>query len=70
MSFEFNEDDIDIRTCPVCRKDVPRENMDFTRDCHGITYRLVCQKCWDKLMRKGYDGEYYDDRDECLDDEY
>lgn len=44
--------------------------MDFTRDCHGITFRLVCFSCWDKLMKKGYDGEYYSELDECIDYDY
>ena len=57
----------DIRTCPVCGKEVDRADMNFTRDCHGITYRLVCWKCYEKLMEKGYDGEYYTEADECLD---
>lgn len=40
--------------------------MLFTKDCHGITYRLVCYNCYKKLMDKGYDGEYYDASDENL----
>lgn len=43
----------DIRICPTCRKEVPREEMQFTHDCHGITYRLVCFDCYEKLMAKG-----------------
>ena len=57
----------DIRPCPVCGKEVDRADMNFTRDCHGITYRLVCWKCYNELMEKGYDGEYYTEADECLD---
>lgn len=57
----------DIRPCPVCGKEVDRADMNYTRDCHGITYRLVCWKCYEKLMKKGYDGEYYTEVDECLD---
>ena len=60
----------DIRICPACNKEVERNDMDFTRDCHGITYRLVCFDCYDKLMAKGYDGEYYTEADECLDWDY
>ena len=45
--------------CPVCKGEFLREDMTFTRDCHGITYRLVCFDCYDKVMGKGYDGEYY-----------
>jgi len=57
----------DLRTCPVCGKEVKREDMEFTRDCHGIVFRLVCIPCYDKLMEKGYDGAYYTAQDECLD---
>ena len=61
---------IDIRKCPVCEKEVNRNEMAFTRDCHGIVYRLVCWNCFDKLMERGYDGEYYTEADECLDYDY
>lgn len=68
----FNErfEERDIRTCPVCNNEVDREDMDFTRDCHGITFRLVCHKCWERLMSKGYDGEYYTEADEQIEDDY
>lgn len=57
----------DIRICPCCNREVDRREMKFTRDCHGITYRLVCFECYEKLMSKGYDGEYYTEADECVD---
>lgn len=61
----------DIRKCPICGREVPREDMEFTRDCHGITFRLVCWDCHDKIMdEKGYDGEYYTEADECIDEDY
>lgn len=60
----------DIRICRCCGKKVGRSDMLFTKDCRGITYRLVCSDCYTKLMAKGYDGEYYDESDECLDEEY
>lgn len=61
----------DIRICPVCGKEYPREDMSFTRDCHGITFRLVCFNCWERIMEeKGYDGEYYDELDEQIEDDY
>lgn len=47
-----------------------REEMQYTRDCHGIAFRLVCFNCYEKLMAKGYDGQYYDEADECLDEDY
>ena len=62
--------DGDLRICKNCDKEFEREDMPFTTDCQGIAYRLVCYKCYDKLMAKGYDGQYYDERDECLDDDY
>lgn len=62
--------EVDLRTCPCCGKDVTREEMQYTRDCHGIAFRLVCFNCYEKLMAKGYDGQYYDEADECLDEDY
>lgn len=44
--------------------------MTFTHDCHGITYRLVCNSCYDTVMQKGYDGEYYTELDEQIEDDY
>lgn len=58
------------RKCPVCGREVTRGDMNFTRDCHGITFRLVCLDCWDHLMENGYDGEYYSDSDEQIEDDY
>lgn len=58
------------RICPNCNKEVKREDMDFTYDCHGIPFRLVCYPCKSKLMAKGYDGQYYTEADENLDYDY
>lgn len=60
----------DFRICPECRRTVVRNDMNFTRDCNGILFRLVCFDCYMKLMEKGYDGEYYDEADECIDYDY
>lgn len=60
----------DIRICPVCEKETERHDMLYTKDCHGITFRLVCHKCYKRLMAKGYDGEYYTEAEECIDYEY
>lgn len=60
----------EMRECPVCHQQVERSQMMFTHDCHGIPYRLVCIHCYDKLMEKGYDGQYYTEADECLDYDY
>lgn len=61
---------MDEQMCPVCNKTVDRSDMTFTRDCHGIVFRLVCYDCYNKLMEKGYDGEYYTEADECLEYDY
>ena len=60
----------DIRICRVCGREVERSDMLFTHDCHGIPFRLVCYDCYEKLMEKGYDGEYYTEADECIDYDY
>ena len=60
-----------IEECPVCGGQVRRIDLLRTYDCHGIPYRHVCQKCYDKIMEeKGYDGELYDETDENLDYDY
>ncbi|MCM1057917.1 MAG: hypothetical protein NC517_09955 [Firmicutes bacterium] len=58
------------RICPACEKEVYRDEMLYTKDCHGITFRLVCNDCYTRLMAGGYDGEYYTEADECIDDDY
>jgi hypothetical protein len=40
-----NMEEKDMRICPVCGKEAERNDMNFTRDCHGITFRLVCYSC-------------------------
>lgn len=60
----------DVRRCGCCEKEVERSDMLFTRDCHGIPFRLVCTECYDELMSNGYDGEYYDESDENLEWDY
>lgn len=60
----------DPRICSACEKEVERDDMYYTRDCRGITMRLVCEKCYKKIMAKGYDGVYYTEADECLDFDY
>lgn len=42
----------DVRICPVCEREVERSEMDFTRDCHGIPFRLVCLESAKKAKRK------------------
>lgn len=58
----------DIRTCPVCNKEIERSDMLFTKDCHGIPMKLVCFDCYANIMEKGYDGVYYDESDECIEE--
>lgn len=68
LSCRFEERD--IRTCPVCEHEVDREEMHFTKDCHGIPFRLVCDRCYQRIMSKGYDGEYFTEADEQIEDDY
>lgn len=68
LSCEYQERK--VRICPVCEKKVYQDEMQYTRDCHGITFRLVCWDCYNRLMEKGYDGEYYDETDEQIEDDY
>lgn len=57
--------------CPICGEWHKREEMDFSKDCHGIPYRMVCLGCLSKAYEeKGYDGEYYTDADEQIEDDY
>lgn len=58
---------IDLRTCEECEKVCNRNEMLWSRDCRGIEFRLLCKDCWEEVMENGYDGEYYDECDECLD---
>lgn len=57
--------------CPVCGKDFSRKEMEFSMDCHGIPFRLVCFSCLDYIYEtKGYDGEYYTEADENIEEDY
>ncbi len=60
---EFDEP---MHECPLCHNRFKRHDMEFTRDCHGIVFRLVCYNCYDKAMENGYDGQYYTEADECI----
>ena len=35
-----------------------------------IPFRLVCDRCYQRIMSKGYDGEYYTEADEQIEDDY
>ena len=56
--------------CAICGSNFPRDEMNFTKDCHCIPFRLVCVSCYERAMENGYDGEYYTEADECLDEDY
>ena len=58
------------RICQVCQKEFLKSSMRWTRDCHGIPFRLVCPECYAVALSKGYDGEYYDETQECIDEDY
>ena len=58
------------RICNYCEREFNRDEMMFTKDCHGIPYRLVCLECYEKLMADGYDGEYYTEADEQIEADY
>ncbi len=60
----------DTTYCPYCDKEIQKDSMRFTYDCHGIPFRYVCPDCYEKLMAKGYDGEHYTEADECIDYDY
>ena len=56
--------------CPICKQKFTRDEMGWSYDCHGITYRLLCFNCLEAVYdEKGYDGEYYDESDENIWDE-
>lgn len=56
--------------CRKCGREVDRMDLHQTYDCQGIPYRLVCDDCMEEIEEKGYDGELYDERDECIDEDY
>lgn len=57
--------------CPECGGVFYRHEMSFSIDCHGIPFRFLCKDCIEKIEKeKGYDGEYYTEADENIDDYY
>lgn len=45
--------------------------MSWTHDRHGIPFRLVCIACFDTITEdKGYDGEYYTEADENIEEDW
>ena len=60
-----------LTQCPVCGKPTRKIDMVKTHDCYGIPYRDVCVRCEEKIMEEtGYDGEYYDETDENVYNDY
>lgn len=60
-----------LAECKECGKEFPRDEMQFSRDCHGIPFRLLCFDCYDKIMdEKGYDGEEYTSDDENIEEDW
>lgn len=69
--YSLSPTELSLHTCPICDKQVRVHKMQRTYDCHGIPFRMVCEKCYDRIMNtKGYDGERYSELDECLDYDY
>jgi hypothetical protein len=60
----------DTRVCGRCGKLMPRSEMSYSYDCHGIPFRLVCPDCKEEIQDIGYDGEYYTEYDEQIEDDY
>ena len=57
--------------CPICGHLFPRKQMVFSRDCHGIPYRLLCTDCCENIYNTvGYDGQYYTELDENIEEDY
>ncbi len=52
--------------CQRCGERVPGATLKWTKDCHGISYRKVCRRCYEWYRGRGYDGEYYTEADENI----
>jgi len=67
----MHKEKIRMETCRMCHQEVHREDMRWTYDCHGIPFRCVCPECYEAIMEeKGYDGEYYTEFDENIEENY
>lgn len=68
-SEKLKDEDIDLYECPICKGLYRRHDMYYSRDCHGIIFRLLCHDCLSDVYElRGYDGEYYDDSMEVIDE--
>ena len=57
--------------CPECNRKYDRRDMTFSKDCHGIPFRLLCFGCIRKIYKqKGYDGQYYTEADEYIEPDW
>lgn len=66
-----HDDYLYLKTCQECGKKAYKNEMCFTYDCHGIPFRYVCMDCYERLMEdNGYDGEYYTELDENIEEDY
>lgn len=70
MEFHYPSYKLVKETCPRCSEEERVFRMFQTRDYHGIPFRRVCSKCYNKVLARGYDGEKYGPEDECLDYDY
>lgn len=70
MEFHYPSYKLVKETCHRCGEEERVFRMFQTRDCHGIPFRRVCSKCYNKVLARGYDGEKYGPEDECLDYDY
>lgn len=71
MNRLYYEDGDYICKCPKCDHECKESEMCRSYDCHGIPYRLVCANCYEQILNgNGYDGEYYDEWEENLDEDY
>lgn len=63
--------DEEKRECARCNKTVDKSDLWLTTDCRGIPFRYVCKECYDEVMESvGYDGEFYTELDENIDEDY
>ena len=65
------DDAMYLERCPECGKFVYKDELWQTNDCHGIPFRRLCISCYERIMEeKGYDGEYYTELDENIEEDY
>lgn len=70
MKDVMMQPEVEMRECQRCGKEVPRDQLARSYDCHGIPFRLVCTDCMDEIDERGFDGVAYTSADECIDYDY